>query len=287
MLQQIDTLTTPLLQADTTALTDTLATTDSCCGAQYCCIYDSLFPMAEAKEPVLHKSLFTHHQLAVQNSHEITIQRQGAPGWFFGFIILSVLLFCLYIKAKQTHLVDLLKSAIDHRALDRMLRDTNLTHALDQAPIALISLIPLSLVCYSFFFSHSSNTLTDILHYLLLLVICYATYYTRNGFIRLIGNAFANPESVHIYLSSNYIYHLLYGIVATVFAFFVCYTGSVGRIFFYILAGIIGLLFVFRLIRGMQIILTLSKTPKFYLFYYLCIFEFVPIVIVTKVVTTL
>lgn len=286
MLQQIDTTTIPTAIADSSAsaLADSCLAPDS---AQYCCVYDSLFPLAAPKKPVLHKSLFTHHQLAVQNSHEIAIQHQGAPGWFFGFIVLSILLFCLYIKSKQLSLLELLKSAIDHRALDRLLRDTNLTHALDQAPIALITLIPLSLVCYSTFFSHSSNILSDILNYLLLLVICYAAYYTRNGFIRLIGNAFDNPESVHTYLSSNYIYHLLYGIVATAFAFFVCYTGSVGKIFFYILAGIIGLMFIFRIIRGMQIILTLSKTPKFYLFYYLCIFEIVPIVIVAKVVSTL
>lgn len=286
MLQQIDTTTIPTALADssTAALADTSAMPDT---AQYCCIYDSLFPLAAPKEPTLHKSLFTHHQLAVQNSHEITIQHHGAPGWFFGFIVLSLFLLCIYIKSKQISLLELLKSAIDHRALDRLLRDTNLTHALDQAPIALISLIPLTLVCYSTFFTHSSNLLTDILGYLGLLVACYAVYYARNGFIRLIGNAFDNPESVHIYLSSNYIYHLLYGIVATAFAFFVCYTDATGKIFFYILAGIIGLMFIFRLIRGMQIILTNSKTPKFYLFYYLCIFEIVPIVIVAKVVSLL
>ena len=287
MLQQIDTTTIPAALADSSAsalAADSSLAPDS---AQYCCIYDSLFPMAAPKEPTLHKSLFTHHQLAMQNSHEIAIQHHGTPGWFFGFIILSIFLLCTYIKSKQINLLELLKSAIDHRTLDRMLRDTNLTHALDQAPIALIVLIPLTLVCYSALFPHSSNTLADILGYLGLLVACYAVYYSRNGIIRLIGNAFANPESVHIYLSSNYIYHLLYGIVAAAFAFFVCYTDSMGRIFFYILAGIIGLMFLFRLVRGMQIILTNSKTPKFYLFYYLCIFEIVPIVIVAKVVSTL
>ena len=50
-----------------------------------------------------------------------------------------------------------------------------------------------------------------------------------------------------------------------------------------ILAGILGLLFVVRLIRGLQLILTFSKTPKFYLFYYLCILEIVPIIIIIKV----
>ena len=33
----------------------------------------------------------------------------------------------------------------------------------------------------------------------------------------------------------------------------------------------------------MQLFLTNSKSPKFYLFYYLCILEIVPIIIVTKV----
>ena len=247
------------------------------------CIYDSIFTPVAAAEPHVRKSLFTHSQLAVQHNHEIAIHHAETSGWYFGFIALSIFLICFFLRHKQISMVNLLQSAIDHRAMDRMLRDTNLTHAQDQVPIALIMLIPISLVGFFFFLNHGSNTLLEILQYLMFLLVCYLVYFTRNGIIRFIGNAFNNQEATHLYLSSNYIYHLLYAIAATSLAFFIFYTDTMGGTFFYILAGILGLLFVIRLIRGLQLILTFSKTPKFYLFYYLCILEIVPIIIIIKV----
>ena len=270
---QIDTLPPYIAPVDTTA--DSLTVV---------CAYDTLFTPMGPTEPVLHRSLFTHHHLPVQNSHETTIQHQGSPGWLFVVIILSITLICIFLRNKQIRLVDLLQSAIDHRAMDRMLRDTNLTHTIDQAIIAPLMLMPISLVGYYAFFPQVSNIWTNILQYILLFAVCIAVYYTRNGIIRFIGNAFENSEAVHIYLSSNYIYHLLYGIAATAIAFFIFYTDRVGQTFLYILLAIIALLFTARLLRGMQLILTNAKTQKFYLFYYLCILEIVPLIIVSKVV---
>lgn len=246
------------------------------------CAYDTLFSPQAAATPTLRRSLFTHHELPVRSHREKSIQHQGTPGWYLAVVVLSVFLVCNYIRRKQINMIDLLQSAIDHRALDRLLRDANLTHPSSLAPIALIMLIPLSLVGHYSFMPHSSIMLTDMLHYALLLVGCYVLYFIRNSTIRLLGNAFGNSESVNVYLSSNYIYHLLYAVVGAAMSFFVCYTGNMGDTFLYILLGLIGLLASVRFLRGMQIILTLSKTSKFYLFYYLCTFEIVPIVFIVK-----
>ena len=239
-MQQIDTL--PPYHALTDIVIDT--TSDSL-GAmpKALCVYDSIFTPLEQAEPVVRKSLFTHHQLEVKHNHEMEIHHQGVSGWYFGFIALSILMICTYLRTKQIGLLTLLQSAIDHRALGRMLRETNLTHAPDQAPIALLMLLPVTLVGYFFFFSHPENIWYDILHYLLLYVASIVIYFTRNGIFRFIGNAFNNSE-----------------------------------------AGVIALLFTIRLIRGLKLILTFSKTPKVYLFYYLCILEIVPIIIIIKVV---
>ena len=278
-MQQIDTL--PPYCAPFDIVADSSA--DSSHSSSHSCIYDSIFTPVEQAAPHVRKSLFTHSQLAVQHNHEITIHHAETSGWYFGFIALSIFLICFFLRHKQISMLNLLQSAIDHRAMDRMLRDTNLTHSQDLVPIALIMLIPMSLVGYFFFLSHGNNTWMDILQYLSVLLICYLVYFLRNGIIRFLGNAFNNQEATHLYLSSNYIYHLLYAIAATSLAFFIFYTDTMGETFFYILAGILGLLFVVRLIRGLQLILTFSKTPKFYLFYYLCILEIVPIIIILKV----
>lgn len=256
---------------------------DTCeSGATTSCIYDSIFTPIEAAEPTIRKSLFTHHELGVVTSHEINIQHQNVSGWFFGAIALSIFLICLFLHQKQIKIVDLIKSALDHRALDRMLRETNLTHSLDLTPIGFITMIPVSLVGYYAYLPHHDYVYIDILRYLLMFLICCAVYFARNGVIRLIGNAFNNPESVNVYVSNNYIFHLIYAIVTTSLAFFVCYTGNMGTTFLYILLSILGILLLIRITRGMLIILTLSKSSKLYLFYYLCTLEIVPILIVAK-----
>lgn len=251
------------------------------------CAYDTIFAPLEAKEPVLHKSLFTHHELQVKSGHEKIIVHENAPGWLFGVIIISLFLIFNFLRRKQINILELLQSAIDHRALDRLLRDSNMTHPASQAPIAMIMLLPISLVGYCSFMPHSSNVLLDMMTYLMVLVVCFVAYFVRNGVMRLVGNAFGNNDSMSLYLASNYIFHLLYAIVGATMAFFVCYTGEMGRVFLFIALGLLGLLMLVRFIRGMQIILTLSKNSKFYLFYYLCILEIVPIVIIAKVATLL
>ena len=47
---------------------------------------------------------------------------------------------------------------------------------------------------------------------------------------------------------------------------------------------IVALLMIIRIIRGMIIILSSANDSKFYLFYYLCTVEIVPILIIAKLI---
>lgn len=250
------------------------------------CAYDTLFPLPTVRTTP-RKSLFTGHQLQVLHSAETTIQRNEAPGWFLGFIALSFLFICIYLRSKQLNLGNVVNAAVNNRAMERILRESNLTHTKDLTIIAPIMLLPLTLIGCYFFVSGRSNTWFAILQYLTVYVGACLVYYLRNGIIRLIGNAFENDEAIHIYLSSNYIYHLLYAVAATPMAFFVCYTDNMGPVFLQVLGGIIGLLFIMRLLRGMQLILTHAKSSKLYLFYYLCTLEIVPVLLVIKAAISL
>ncbi len=286
---QIDTLPAYAPHTDTASSTalSAYSTTHGAQTAEIVCAYDTIFTPLEQQKSIVRKSLFTQHELQVQSSHEKTIMHEDAPGWLFGMIILAVFLTFNFLRIKQIRLIDVLQSAIDHRALDRLLRETNMTHPISLTPIALLMLLPVTLIGYYSFMPHSSRMAVDILNFLIVLAGCYVIYFVRNGVIRLVGNAFGNSESIDLYLSNNYMFHLLYAVVASVMAFFVCYTGEMGKTFLYITLGVLGLLMVIRFLRGVGIILTLSKTSKFYLFYYLCILEIVPIVLIAKVATSL
>ena len=254
------------------------------------CAYDTLFTPTDHLEPVPRKSLFTHHLLPVRHGNEIVVHHSGTPGWCFGGVVLSVLFMVLFLRRKQLRVPDILQSLFSERTMERALREANLTRATSQAVIAPVVLLPLCLAASQLStLPHSGldpESQFSIFNFLLLYAISLVAYYIRNGIVRFIGNAFLNSEAVHIYLTSNYIYHLTYGLAATLLVFFICFTGSLGILFSRILAGIVLILFVMRIIRGMQLILTHSKTPKLFLFYYLCTLEIAPPIVLIFAATS-
>ena len=244
---------------------------------------DTIFPLTDSvPAAVIRSSLFAHHQLPVQHVGELARQACGTGGWYFVAITIAILLLVLLLRGAGVGIAELIHSTIDSRVCLRTIRDGNLTRPVAQTPIALVSLVPVVLVVFHYLQPNSLHPWRDILQYLLLLLIVYVLYFTRNGIIRLIGRAFDDGEATHLYLSSNYVYHLLYGVAAALFSFFICYAGEAGEVFFYILCGVIGILFVMRLFCGMRIILTNAKTSKLQLFYYLCSLEIVPVLVAVK-----
>lgn len=247
--------------------------------AKVYCFYDSIFVPVDHAEPVPRKSLFTHHLLPVRHGQEMAITHVGTPGWYLGGIAVSVVILVLFLHSKQLRILDLLQSLFSERTMSRVLREANLTRAVTQAPIALIMLFPICLVVNYSFIRPTSNGWMEILAFLAIYAASCIVYYLRNGIFRFIGETFLNGEAVHLYLTSNYVYHLVYCIMAVAFSFFVCFTGNVGDIFLTILLGVLGLLVVMRFVRGMYLILTHAKSPKLYLFYYLCTLEIVPVIV--------
>lgn len=243
---------------------------------------DGLFVGTDSIGPVLHKSLFTHHELQVQHNYEVDLHRQSTPGWFLLFILLSIILTVIYMRAKQLTPATIFQASVDHRSLERILREENLTHRTDLMPIALVMPIPLALVIYYSLMPSDITAWAALLEYLGLWAAIVAVYLLRNGVLRLMGDAFDNNEVVGMYISSNYMYHVAYAMAGSVMAFFVCYTGAASQGFLVALGIILGILLLCRLVRGLNLILTLSKSPKLYLFYYLCILEIVPILVILK-----
>ncbi len=269
-----------MLQIDT--LPAYTAAADSAAGEEMVCAYDTLFKATDRPAPVRRQSLFTHHQMQVVHHAETPIVGRTVSGWFLVVIALSMTLTVLYMRKKQLTVLRLLHAAINMRVMARTLRESNLTHTGNQAPIAVVALAPLALIGCFCAHPYSQRPLMDFAQYLLILGCATTAYFVRNGIIRLIGNAFDNSETANAYIANNYMFHLLYGVAASAFAFFICYTDNMGTVFLYILGGVIGLLFILRFFRGMKLILTYAKYPKVYFFYYLCSLELLPILILIK-----
>jgi hypothetical protein len=97
----------------------------------------------------------------------------------------------------------------------------------------------------------------------------------------MLGWTFRNFEVTSQYLMSSMAYNFIIGIAVLPFLVVNTYTHS--DIVLYISLGMTAILYLVRLVRGIVIGLGDTKFSIFYLFFYLCTVEILPILAIIKV----
>lgn len=269
---EADTLTCqlPFYLWDTTASVDTQPSHEVNVGIPL----DSIFPTIEPVEPQPRQSLFTHHGLVVQHEHLTPRNDSTAPTWIFVLLMVLTLLTFLYNNIHKIKVGELLKTTIDNRAMERLVRENNLSRAAALMPIGLLLCATLGVVIYSAAMNH-----TGLTGYLLASAALAIGYLLRNAVLRLLGNVFFHKEAISEYITSNYLYHLVLTMALVPVLFLLVYLPWGHTVVLSIAIGMVALTFLMRFIRGAKLFLTISKSFSIYLFYYLCTVEFVPILL--------
>mgnify|MGYP002622518618 CR=1 FL=1 len=222
-------------------------------------------------------SLFVGHTLDVQ--HQALVERtvQGAPMWVFALLLILTALTMFYYRQHKLRLKDLLASLVDSRAMDRMLRNNSLTRVAQLVPMALLMLACLALPVYDVALSG-----TGVPGYLLLTAALAALYLLRNGLMSLLGRVFDDQAAVAGYITNNYLYHLVLATVLLPLLFLMTYMPHGGGVMQWIVLMVVILEFLLRVVRGLKVFFTQTSCSHFYLFYYLCIVETAPILVLIK-----
>lgn len=245
--------------------------------AYYGVPFDSIHPLRETGDTVFRKSLFQRHSLQVKHNDLQPRPDNSLPAWVFGSLLLLTGLLCLYYRLRKIKITSLLKALIDIRAMDRLVRDNNLGRTAIIMPMGLLAVAVLCMPVH-----HMAMRHTGYGGYLLLTLAVMVLYLLRNGLLRLLGNTFDNKQAVGQYITSNYLYHLLEATVTLVLLYPFYYLPGAENAMLYIIAIFMATAFVVRFFRGMKVFLTLPKGSSFYLFYYLCIVETIPILVIIK-----
>jgi hypothetical protein len=239
--------------------------------------FDSIHRPREVADTVFRKSLFQHHSLQVQHTDTMVRTNTAEPAWIFVVLILLTSLIFVYSKLRKLKAVTLLKSLVSRRAMDHIVRDCNLNRSIIMLPMGLLLVASLCLPIRRMAMAH-----TGVAGYLLLTVGVSLLYMLRNSILRLLGNTFENKAGVALYMTNNYLYHLMEASVTTVILYPFFYLPGAQTAMLYTLGGFIALAFVSRFVRGVKVFLTLKNSSSFYLFYYLCIVEMIPILVIIK-----
>ena len=239
--------------------------------------FDSIHRPREAVDTVFRTSLFQRHTLQVKHTELATRQDTAEPAWTFVALLLLTGLICLYYKLRKIKGSALVKSLFDRRAMDRTVRDCNMNRSILMLPMGLLLV---AVVCMPI--HRMAMASTGVVGYLLLAVGVSLLYMLRNGIFRLLGNTFENRQGVALYLTNNYLYNLAEATALVVLLFPFYYLPGAQETMLYVLGGVAAAGFVMRFGRGVKVFLTLKNRSSFYLFYYLCIVELVPILVILK-----
>ncbi|MDY5968798.1 MAG: DUF4271 domain-containing protein [Bacteroidales bacterium] len=242
--------------------------------------FDSVFAAHAVTEPVRHRSLFESHTLAP--THDVPLARPSynAPGWIFCLLLVMAALISLYFNTYRLRLGNVIRSALQKREMEHFVRDNNFRRRASILPMLLLYSGSISLAACRFY-PLPTNPWHGIGLYLGIFALLSVWLLFKNGLIRLLGNIFENDASAALYVANNYIYQLLASILTApivLLSFFAPWQPATGSAILIAVATF----FVIRTIRGMQLILTNAKNSQFYLFYYLCILEFVPLLVAWK-----
>ena len=240
----------------------------------------SLFfvPNAEAVHDTLTRvSLFVGHALPMQHTGLTERGLAGASAWVFAVLLVLVALTTLYFRQHKVGMRSLLASLVDGRTMDRMLRNNNMARTLALVPIGMLVSACMALPVHQLALEE-----TGVVGYLLLAAALTVLYLLRNGLQRLLATVFDDRQAVAMYITSNYLYHLTLAVVLLPLLLLQTYLPFGGDVLLWVLAGVVVLEFLMRAVRGLNVFLTNSSCSHFYLFYYLCTVEIVPILILVK-----
>lgn len=273
------TIMPPFLPADDSVETDTGV------NESVLVCYDSLFASYTSDTVVARPSMFTAQQWPADEKTFTQHNNHTGTDWLFGTAVLLLILMSIHLNSRKYKIKDILQSMFDIRVLERVTRESNIK-SLSMLPMSAIYIADIALIAMRWIQTYKPLMIyiAEPLFYLLLFATSFFFFLVRNGLIRTIGNIFQDYSATALYISSNHLFYYIGSLVVTPMLLFVLFGGNLSTIALYIATAIPLIILIVRFLRGLQLILTNSETSKLYLFYYLCILEIVPFLIIIKVI---
>lgn len=264
---------------------DSVTTTERDTGDYLLLCNDSVFaPYAIDSLTTYCESMFaTNSHGTITNDTQMRGSVQSLD-WMFFVIVGLLILMSAYINSIRFSLKDIFTSLFDQRVQGRVERENNVKIT-SLLPMSGIYVAAVAAAIIQFITIHMSLRLTVPLplFYAALVGTLILFLLLRGGLIRLVGSIFNDTDSMRLYLTNGHLFYFVGGMVLTPLLLFVFFAGKGSSTALTIALAIVAVILITRFVRGLQLILTNSKSSKLYLFYYLCILEIVPILVMAKI----
>ncbi|MCD4746894.1 MAG: DUF4271 domain-containing protein [Bacteroidales bacterium] len=231
------------------------------------------------------KSLFVSHQLNTNNISPNYTQSLNNKDWILGILILCFFLFALVQVLYKKRIKQIFKSFFIKRYTNQLIRDGNLFNERITINLFIIFVLTFSLLIFKsaeFFIRFPQNIVFNFILYLKILIIFFILWFIKILAVIFIGRIFKLENMSKEYLLNILIFNLISGIFLLPSLVLITYIQSTAII--YIVLIMIGLIILYRIIRGIFIGLSCLNFSLLYLILYLCTLEILPFLILTKLV---
>ena len=225
-------------------------------------------------EPLLEReSLFRHKTYVSQNMKFYERPNSFAEGWIYGVIFLVTIFYAVLIKIFSTKIKNLIRGTFNHLTLLIFL------FFLFMPIIALLCYIPISQYNYYSYFPIKSHFGIFLILYLGISIYCLSKYVL----VYFFGELFRARLLCFHYNSNQLGFYFINGLVMLplLYLYYFSPYSLKGNLLIVILIAF-SILLLISLVKGLLLVLSETKLSKFYLFVYLCILEFIPLIIIYK-----
>jgi len=232
-------------------------------------------------------NLFGSHSLKPQHVGPV-IRTEYSPGWLFPIVIVLIGAFAWLRVFYNRYLGQMLYALVNVNLANQIVRDENIL--LQRATVYLNVLFYLigALFLYeiSFRFNWPLSALgTGFNRFLFFVLLISAVYAGKFLLLKSCGWLFDMDRELSTYLFTIFIINNLLGIVIFPFTLLMAFNPGInGTWVFNICLVAIGLLYVLRLFRGLQIGLNTPGISLLYLFLYLCSLELAPLLVLFRII---
>ena len=236
-------------------------------------------------------TIFSNHLLVAKDKQSTEMSNHTYYDCLLLVHLLGFILFTWVIVYFRKRLNQIFNSLFSNRAINQLIRDGDLLKEVILIPLMSIYFITITLFIL-YFFKYYYNLHQPFLIYLyffLNLFIMIITLFSFNVVLsRFISNIFKNQDATYYYLLNSYISNIIIGLLFLPLLFLFTFSDKIISDKILIICIII-IIFInlIRIIKNIISGINYSKFSSLYLFLYLCTIEFLPIILLIKLVNGL
>jgi hypothetical protein len=230
------------------------------------------------------KSIFTGHELVVKN-HRVIERNDSGRDWITFHLIICLLLIAGVQIYYGKRLRQILKAFGGIRYTSILTKEANLFRDRISIPLFVIYLISFSLLIYLVVAGDTEPTIMNLgglKFFSIIVLFVLLAWFIKNLALNFIGVLFKNQLILADYMHINLIFNLVTGLIILPFIILTVYMSTSYIIYAAVVIWL--LIYFYRFVRELFTGLSYTNFSLFSRILYLCTFEIIPFLIVTKLI---